>query len=56
MKPIITRVLMVLAGIITAAANVEAWNLKSALVLLGMFVAGIAALDSPGTAAKLAAK
>lgn len=56
MKPVYTRILMVLAGVITAAANVEIWNLKSALVLVGMFVAGVAALDSPGTAAKLAAK
>jgi len=52
MPNIATRILMVLAGVITAASTVEVWNLRTGLSLLGMFVAGIAALNSPGTAAK----
>jgi hypothetical protein len=43
---------MVLAGVITSASTVETWNWRTGLSLLGMFVAGIAALNSPGTAAK----
>ena len=51
MNPLYTRILMVLAGVITAASTVEEWNLRTGLSLLGMFVAGIAALNSPGTKA-----
>lgn len=50
-NPTFTRILMVLAGVITAASTVEVWNLRTGLSLLGMFVAGIAALNSPGTKA-----
>ncbi len=52
MNPTITRMLMVLAGVITSASTVEAWNWRTALSLLGMFVAGIAALNAPGTKAE----
>lgn len=56
MSPTITRILMVLAGVITSASTVETWNWRTGLSLLGMFVAGIAALNSPGTAAKAEVK
>ncbi len=56
MPTIVTRILMVLAGVVTAASTVETWNWRTGLSLLGMFVAGIAALNSPGTAAKAEAK
>ncbi len=52
MNPTIIRILMVLSGVITSASTVETWNWRTGLSLLGMFVAGIAALNSPGTAAK----
>lgn len=52
MTPLVTRILMILAGTITAASTVETWNWRTGLSLLGMFVAGIAALNSPGTQAK----
>ncbi len=56
MNPTITRILMALAGIITSASTVEAWNWRTVLSLVGMFVAGIAALNSPGTQAAAEAK
>jgi hypothetical protein len=51
MSPIVTRILMILAGVITSASAVEVWNWRTGLSLLGMFVAGIAALNAPGTKA-----
>jgi hypothetical protein len=52
MPPIVTRILMILAGVITSASSIEVWNWRTGLSLLGMFVAGIAALNAPGTKAK----
>ncbi len=51
MSPTITRILMVLAGVITSASTIEVWSWRTGLSLLGMFVAGVAALNSPGTKA-----
>ncbi len=51
MNPIITRILMILSGVIASAALVEAWTWRTALSLLATFVAGIASFNAPGTKA-----
>ncbi len=49
MNPIITRVILVLAGVVTAASQVDKFDTKTLLMLFGMFLAGIGALNAPGT-------